>query len=133
MKKTILFLTAVISTVLMAAQWDLRQSEVIFTQGDTAAEAAAQELKLHLDLVTQNNIPLVNHATGKKFKFMVGTIPPGEKIPLKTARYAVRENTVYFWGRVNAYLNGIFNAVDFFLDTVVRLKPYFSSMRKFST
>ncbi len=117
MKKTILLLSAVVNTVLMAAQWDLRQSEIICCQNNAAVKEAAVELKFHLDLVTRSNIPLVDKATGKKFKFMVGAIPPGEKIPLKTAHYAVRGNTVYFWGISNKnLLNGPFNAVDFFLE-----------------
>ena len=42
MKKTILFLSAVVSTVLMASQWDLRQSEIICCQNNAVAKEAAK-------------------------------------------------------------------------------------------
>jgi hypothetical protein len=63
---------------------------------------AAEELKKHLDLVFEGNIPITDFSAKNKFRkqFMVGITPEGyrKKLDPEESVYLIRKNRVYIFG-----------------------------------
>ncbi len=80
---------------LSALEWPLAEVTVEAAKpNDTIQKLAREEMVKHLRLIAGERKP------GKQFKFIIGRPAPGQEGRLERTetRYAVRGNTVYFWG-----------------------------------
>lgn len=98
MKRKLWFIwaLAMLTGLLAAGEWPLAEIRVeVAKPNDPVQKLAGEEMEKHLGLIAGGRKP------GAAYTFRIGTPAPGqEKDKLNTteARYAVRGQTVYFWG-----------------------------------
>ena len=125
-----IIITALIATSCCfanAVEWTISESSIILANDSGGTRAAAEELALHLKLVSGADILIGTNeisAPAGKFQFIVGRAAPDCKEQPKAgeARYAIYGSRAYLWGSDTRWFNGLFNAADFFLERQLNIK-----------
>lgn len=113
-----LLLFFVLPSSFLFAQIRIDPSRAVICVSDSSKlTVAAEELKLHLDLIGSANIPLAaeKEVTAENYVFHIGKVPPGQKVSFmpEEACWLVTEKAAYFFGGER---NGAQNAIYAFLE-----------------
>ncbi len=116
--KLLIALASVLMPMMLSAAVTIDPAKAVIVAATKGDQAAAQELKTHLDLITESAIPIAKEGAlpaGRSYVFRVGALPPGEKGPfaLEESRYLVTKDGAWFFGGPQ---NGAQNGVYSFLE-----------------